>query len=311
MRLQDPREAEVVLIRQRPAAFSFFPTYRGERREGVHSTLFSSDPWNLMRTRIDEIRDDLARRQSLAFLSQAKDFYSASQISDVSSAKPLLLYYSFLNLAKAYIVHRQNRALGSIRHGLSETLPNTEGTPHGSVSIDISKSPDTSAFIMLAKALRANLPATEAGKTHVQIRSQDFLSQILIGHRIFCEGEHIKERFVSLDRIDYMKLKEKNELIARARAYADDFSRLNYPMTDLSKRLSDRIKWINVKCEREIDGRRIIEAQTVSSFPYGQRPSQVIGNISTDIRSKIWRSVTIYPHIANIIYTSTLHIISC
>ncbi|CDX24343.1 conserved hypothetical protein [Mesorhizobium plurifarium] len=295
MKLQDARVGEVVHIRQRPAAFSFFPTYQGAKREGVHSTLFATDPWNIIRHNLEKITDVPAQRQALAFLVQARDFFVAAQNSDVSAAKPLLLYYAFLNLAKCLVTKRRGAVLGTVHHGLSEKLPTTANAIHGHVSIDISKSPGTSAFVMFAQALGAALPTPVAPNTHVQMRSQDFLGQVLIGHRVFCQAEGMIERFISLHRIDYMQDAAAKHVWTRVHAFADDFTRLGYAMTSLSKYLDDGMKWRNVKCDTEIDSRRIIEAETTTTMQYGHRPSQVIGQLSQKIRSRLWRSVTAYP----------------
>ena len=295
MKLHDARDGEVINVRNRPVAFSFFPTYQGAKREGLHSTLFATESWNLIRHNVEKIVDTVAQRQALAFLAQARDFFNAAQSSDVSAAKPLLLYYAFMNLAKCLVTKKRGTALATVHHGLSEKLPTTPGAIHGNVSIDITKNPAVSAFVMFARALGATLPPPIAANTHIQIRSQDFLSQILIGHRVFCQAESITERFVSLNSIDYIQNSAIKETWIRVRAFADDFTRLGYPMTDLSKSLNGGVIWRNVKCELGIDGRRIIEAEMTTTIPYGHRPSQVLGQLSLQARPKLWRSVTAYP----------------
>ncbi|WP_339853125.1 YaaC family protein [uncultured Nisaea sp.] len=295
MKWFDAREGEVVHIRGRPATFSFFPTYQGAKREGVHSILFATEPWNIIQNNLEKLSDANAKRQALAFLVQSRDFFTAAQNSDVSAAKPLLLYYSFLNLAKCLIVKRSGTALSTVRHGLSEQLPVTAGAIHGHVSIDILQNPSVSAFVMFANAIGAALPTPAAPSTHFRMRSQGFLGQVLIGHRIFCQAETIKERFISLDRIEYMQDATAQEAWLRVRAYADDFTRLGYRLNDLSKNLGAAGAWRNVNCSTIIDGRRIIEAETIATTRYGHRPSQVLSQISNDARSQLWRSVTAYP----------------
>ncbi len=295
MKLHDPREGEVIHIKKRPAAFSFFPTYQGKTREGLHSTLFATQPWNIIGHELEKITDPNAQRQALAFSNQARDFFTAAQSSDVNAAKPLLLYYSFLNLAKCLVVKKRGTTLGTVKHGLSEKLPATQGAVHGHVSIDITQNPTVSAFAIFADALNATLPVPAAGNTHVQMRSQDFLGQILIGHRVFSHAEGLIERFISLERIEYIHNPVTREAWIRARAYADDFNRLGYPMTGLSKSLSDAQQWRNVKCEHSIDGRRIIEAEMTNVSAYGHRPSQALEQLSSMARSRVWRSVTAVP----------------
>lgn len=295
MKWVDARAGEVVHIRQRPATFSFFPTFQGAKREGVHSILFATEPWNIIQHNLEKLSDTSARQQALAFLVQSRDFFNAAQNSDVSAAKPLLLYYSFLNLAKCLTVKRKGTALGAVHHGLSEKLPTTPRAIHGSVSIDILRNPAASAFVMFAQALGATLPTPVAPKTSFEVRSQDFLAQVLIGHRIYCQADNIKERFISLDRIEYMQDAVAQEAWLRVRAYADDFTRLDHRLNDLSKNLGVTGAWRNVNCSVFIDGRRIIEAESTATTHYGHRPSQVLAQISKDARPRLWRSVTAYP----------------
>lgn len=295
MKLSEAREGEVIHVRTRPASFSFFPTYQGAKREGLHSILFATQPWNIIGHELEKIADQTAQRQALAFSTQARDFFTAAQNSEVSAAKPLLLYYSFLNLAKCLVVKKRGTALGTVKHGLSEKLPTTPGAIHGHVSIDISMNPTVSAFALFAGALNATLPTPAAGSTHIQMRSQDFLGQILIGHRVFSQAEGTIERFISLERVEYMHTPAAKEAWIRVRAFADDFTRLGYPMTGLSKSLNDSQTWRNVKCEHTIDGRRIIEGEMANVVTYGHRPSQALEQLSEMTRSRLWRSVTAVP----------------
>ncbi len=237
----------------------------------------------------------MAQKQALAFLNQARDFFSAAQNSDISAAKPLLLYYSFLNLSKCYIVQRTGNALGAVHHGLSEKLPTSSGAIHGHVSVDIAKNPNMSAFVKFANALGATLPTVTPPSTHVQIRSQDFLSQILVGHRMLTQSDRSKEKFISIGSLNYMCDESNKSIWIRARAHADDFQRLSYPITGLSKYLTNNFAWRNVKCSLMDGSRRLIEAETVSTTSYGQRPSQVLSAVSSQVAPRLWRSVTAYP----------------
>lgn len=297
MRLVEPRGGEQIKVLQRRTAFSYWPTIQEKRREKLQSTLFATDPWILIRNRTEKVSTPVAYRQAQAYLRQARDFFGAAENSEVSAAKPLLLYYSFLNLAKCFIVTKQETALGAIFHGLSEKLPTTAGAIHGHVSVDIARNPGKSAFVLFARALGADasLPAPIPPNTHIEIRSQDFLAQVLVGHRVYCGAESIKERFVSLDAIEYMHNPEAKEAWPRARAYKDDFTRLGYPQTTLSKSLTGNLQWRNVKCSKKKEGRELIEAETIATHKYGQRPSQILNKLSREASKILWRSVTAYP----------------
>ena len=296
MRLLDARQGKPIQIKQRRVPFSLFPTYRSTRREGLQSILFATDPWNVISGEIEKIQNVPAKKQARAFCEQARDFFISAYNADISAAKPLLLYYSFLNLAKCFVVYRKEDALRSrIQHGLEERLPTSEGATHGLVNI-YTQNPNENAFHMFAKALKARLPSRPAPNAPIQIRSQDFLSQILIGHRLFCQSiEGYKERFISLEQIDYMYDSKAKEAWLRVRAYKDDFTRLGYNLTNLSKNLSNtqnQLEWRNVNCYQ--DGRPMIEAETILTVKYSDRPSQAVQPLSQKVRSKLWRSATIY-----------------
>ena len=56
------------------------------------------------------------------------------------------------------------------------------------------------------------------------------------------------------------------ELWLRVGVYEDDFTRLGYPLTGLSKHLSDQFMWRNVKCNDDVSKRRLIEAETTTNY---------------------------------------------
>ena len=295
MRFPPPRDGEVVRVRQRPTHFSYWPTNHGKRREKLQSTLFATDPWALIGNKVGEIRDDRSQRQAVAYLAQGKDFFLAAKSSHINAAKPLLLYYSFLNLAKCFIVTKTGQALPRIHHGLSDQLPRTARAIHGSVLVNLSANPQRNAFVDFASALNTTLPNPQGTNTRISVRSQDFLAQVLIGHRVFCRAEGLIERFVSLDQIHYMHNVNAKASWLRVRAYADDFQRLGYPLSALARDLDGEFRWRNVACALKQEERRVIEAETVQTIEYSQRPSQVIETLSRKARTKIWRIVTSYP----------------
>lgn len=294
MKWVSARVGDYLNVRQRPVSFSFYPTFQGEKREGVHSILFSTDPWNLIQHRLEGLDNIEALVQSNAFLVQARDFYKAAFESDISAAKPLLLYYSFLNLAKCYCVYKTGSTLATIKHGVTEKLPVTNGAIHGSVSFDVLKNPTESAFIKFANALGAPIPTPANPKTSISIRSQDLFSQILVGHRIYCQSESIKERFISLKDIRYKVNNQNKECWIKLSAYADDFTRHGYPLSDLSNSI-DKSKWKNTSDIENENGRRIIFSEMISPEIYANRPSESIQSLSDSIRNRLWRSVTSYP----------------
>jgi hypothetical protein len=66
---------------------------------------------------------DRAQDEGLALLEQAQDYYRAATTAAVAAAKPVVLYYSYLNTAKAFLLHRGRRvSYEKAFHGLAERV---------------------------------------------------------------------------------------------------------------------------------------------------------------------------------------------
>lgn len=298
MRLPTARDGEDVIVRHKRIPFSFWPTYHGSRREGLQWTLFASDPWFLIQSYLTNLEDETVYSEAYAFLVQARDFYKAATDSDINAAKPLLLYYAFLNLGKCLATYRKEASLGSnIKHGISEKLPITPGAIYGDANILRNQDP-VSAFKKLSDALGDSLPPAAPPATHVPLRSQDFLAQILIGHRVWCSGEGINERFISLQDISYRHDPPTHEMWIRVRMYKDDLSRFSYSQTAAANALNVGRggQFRSVICNETADGgRELVEFEQVNTKVYPNRPSESLQQISENMRKSLWRSVTSYP----------------
>jgi YaaC-like protein len=102
-----------------PIRFFLYSPARSNPQTG---RMLASNPWKCMELHFAEQRKTASI--SCSFLHQAFDFYQAAAGAGPTS-QPVLLYYSFLNLAKAIIVHK-NPAIDLRRslHGLNEPASN-------------------------------------------------------------------------------------------------------------------------------------------------------------------------------------------
>jgi len=108
-----------VKFRNMPVQFTFWPDAYVER-----GRLVTSDPWVCLLSHVRQRVEGAARQnRAVAFLEQAQDFYEAASAPRMAS-KPLLYYYSFMNLAKAFLTVRTNLDLKSCIHGLKEPPTN-------------------------------------------------------------------------------------------------------------------------------------------------------------------------------------------
>ncbi len=235
-----------------------------------------------------QLLDVKAQQQAIAFLAQARDFYEAAGSARTDAAKPLLLYYSFLNLAKALIVQRANKPIKRIYHGVAESWTGPS-VLDGEVTIPGRTKAKESAFLRFAAALGASAPVGP-------FLPSNFLSQVLIGHRVFSGAALKTEKFVSIDRINYLQDSAKKEVWSVAKVYLDDLTRLGYSQKHITRSDAVTGKWTNVaSAEKDLTGRRLILLEQSKKTPYGQRPSQVLSASSADIKDSLFRSISAVP----------------
>lgn len=119
--LQQPRIGERLEVKNRPLPFSKWPSRKGRLHYGLQSLIFARDPWLVIAKSINEQCPRPRKLEALACLEQAKDFYVAAVDGSILAARPLVLYYSFMNLAKAYSLTRGTEpTFDQAQHGLKE-----------------------------------------------------------------------------------------------------------------------------------------------------------------------------------------------
>jgi hypothetical protein len=185
-----------LMILTAPVEFSYFPTRKGDRRAGLQSKVYTTDPWSVIKSAIRQDCPEHERADASAFAAQAEEFYRAAANAQTPHGRPLLLYYSFLNLAKALCLHRgNNRVLGYVGHGLRDKNVDS------AVAIDeavVEGFPSTSGHPQIfhefmSSALNLGLAAT----TTYSIR--DVLASSLVGHRLWTEAASASDRFLRVD----------------------------------------------------------------------------------------------------------------
>lgn len=112
-----------------------FPTARDGQRVARHPSGFPSffrrrtprivtaDVWSLLRHLVTKRLDGQQERAALAYIEQAFEFYEAAS-NPRTGSKPLLYYYSFLNLAKAALLCERTPIPPVVAHGIKDPKAN-------------------------------------------------------------------------------------------------------------------------------------------------------------------------------------------
>lgn len=226
-RLPKPRKGTRLQVLQRTLAFSYWPMYRDTRRFGLQSTVFVLDPWTNIRASVRRRCQPAALDAALALLEQAEDFYRAATTAGIIAARPLLLYYCFMNLAKAFILTvGQQMTIDRVAHGISERLK-PANRELADAFLKAFRSPDArtgnlNAFDEFLTAVAGNgLPAEK------DFDLPTLLPQVISGHRLWAEAAGVSERFIALHDIRFMQDTQAKRIWLSLDLFADDLTRLS------------------------------------------------------------------------------------
>lgn len=114
----DPRDGNK--LQNQPRGAPLF--YTGRRLARV----VTSDPWAFLRYKSRVLLSKEHAARAAAYIDQAFDFFEAAA-NPRTSSRPLLYYYSFLNLAKVFILHKRQIQLPLIiKHGITDPRANVK-----------------------------------------------------------------------------------------------------------------------------------------------------------------------------------------
>jgi hypothetical protein len=301
MALPQPRASELLRVKDRPLEFSFWPMERTTRRYGLGTRVFATDPWTVIRRSVERRCLKTTKDAANALVEQAEDFFKAAE-SGVKAAKPLLMYYCVMNLAKALVLCvRQRQEVDNAQHGVSERLdapPNDKELVNAWLNATATQPPGPIAvgriqvFHELALAIGGG-GAIPANNTRFDMTS--LMPQIVPGHRLWIEASSYRERFISLQRIEFRKNPSAREIWIRIFLFADDLLRVNLGHQDFLMQAQLSNSFYEVATTEEDDDRRLICLDQVNVMPYNHRPSDVVPQLVASIRHQLWRTVLTSP----------------
>jgi len=277
---------------------------RTTRRYGLGTRVFATDPWTVIRRSAE--RRCLASTKDAAFalLEQSEDFYRAAE-SGVKAAKPLLMYYCMMNLAKAFVLcgrHRED--VNNAMHGLSEKLdapPNDRELINS--WLEAKRTP------ALGRALPGGqktmvfddflFSTTGVGMTASAVRYdlRALLPQVVPGHRLWVEGQGVdgEERFVSIERIEFWQDASQKEVWLRLYLHTDDLRRVNLGHQEFLSRSRIQNLFHEVAHLEEAGARPLMCLEQTIPLRYNHRPSDEIPKLVDNVRHRFWRTVLSAP----------------
>ncbi len=303
MPLPQPRDGVVLRVKDRPLEFSFWPMERTTRRYGLGTRVFATDPWTVIRRSAQRRCPAACRDQAFAFLEQAEDFYRAAD-SGVKAAKPLLLYYCYMNIAKAFLLASQRREdVSNAHHGLSEKL---DPPPNNSELLDAyleayrtagngPVAPAGQRLNNFDELLHAISGAGIPANPH-RYSLRRLMPQIVPGHRLWVESDSANaERFVAVEKIEFRQNVANREIWLNLYLFADDLKRVGLGNQEMLTQSQLDGLFRQVACEDEPDGRPLIRLEQLHATTYNHRPADEVPDLITTVRHHLWRTVLSNP----------------
>lgn len=296
MPLPQPRQGQRVDVKRRPVPFSQWPSRRGRRHYALQSLLFARDPWLVIARGVTRECPKVRSAEALACLEQSKDFYAAVTGNGVIAARPLALYYSFMNLAKTYCLTRGGRAtFDQAQHGISEQrAPGARELVGAFLRAYPSIPADTANnFDELMQALNG---VGLAAQTDFQLPF--LLPQIVPGHRFWALGAKKAERFIALHEIRFQHDPANRTMWLNLYFVADDLSRLGITQQRMlnESRLAGEFR--GVACNEQWDGRDLLCFEQINFHQYpGGYPADDFQHVIAPLRAKLWVTIaTVAPY---------------
>lgn len=285
-RLPQPRPGETLFVKGRPLTFSYFPVRRQNRRYGLNDVVFAMDPWTVIEGAVNDQVAAPNRDEALAFIAQARAFFDAA--SARTPASPLLAYYAFLNLGKALIRCRGfSGSLDRAKHGLSDgqTVPAADLT---SGTVTIWDNPgQVNVFAEVIDHLGHPRP------THsTVVPVPELAAQVVVGHRLWREASNRSERFIAIERIEFVDDPTAKQLWLRLWLRRGDLSRYNVTRKRLINEGSLTGNFVEVDPKPLTNDSDLVCLEQTAPMPYSGRATDIAMNIVEPSRQWLWRIIS-------------------
>ncbi len=278
-----------VEIKGKPINFSYWPMHKGYRRYGLQNAVYVTNPLSIIRDAIQGQCAASCRDEAQAYVSQAEYFLRSVNTSSEYAAKPLLLYYCFMNLAKAYILTRKIRvALDKGTHGLSEKL-DVGGREFSDAYLGASATKPTRISIFSDFMLALTDSSLSISNRY---NLEAIVPQLVIGHRLWARAMKQKERFVAIKEIVIAEDKSNKELRLVLQIYSSNLSQHDISHGQLLQDAGIANDFYEIEpCIDSANGEALIQFRQKRSTKYSHRPSDEIPALINAFRCNLWCAV--------------------
>jgi hypothetical protein len=218
-----------------------------------------------------------------SFLRQAEDYFRAATVGRELAVRPVLLYYAFLNLGKAYAVSKGNTNLiGRSFHGV-RSAARQRAIPGSLVQFEKVSAGRPGVFQELLQLFDGRPAVLQS-----DLRLGHLLPQILPGHRLWCYAANKPERFLTVDHFQVRHLSHAKQVWLNIYLKKSDLDRLGLSVNRVLSE-SDLAGGFEVAAPVS----ELICFQQRNPDPYNADPAEAIPGIIHGVKNKIWETARV------------------
>lgn len=292
------RAGERLSVNKKLIPYSFWPTKLGLKgNASLQTLLFSLDPWAIIDQTIKATCPTAAKSEALACVHQARDFYEGAIDAQRVAARPLALYYCFMNLVKAFCLTRGTQpTFNKAQHGLSEMLRSPGNRELSDAFLRAFPSPNARGELQNFSEFMRVLTGNGL------VGNQDFdipvlLPQILPGHRLWSSAANKKERFIAIHEIRTFIDKQSGEIWLNLYFVSDDLTRIGVTAREFLANSNLQPTFTQVACSEKDSASRalICFQQTIPIVCPNTKYANYLQQLFGSLRPLLWVTVSTIP----------------
>ncbi|KRF44605.1 hypothetical protein ASH01_11475 [Terrabacter sp. Soil811] len=291
MTLPPARTGSPLLIKDRELDFTFHVMRRTSRRWGIHSMLYAADPWAVIGGAVGEqVAHPAERDAAKSFVRQAREYFTAAERANTIETRPLLYYYSFLNLGKALSIARgRSGMVGKVSHGVGAVDPRGHTPPVAELVIQASAA--NGSKMSAVDELHHALEGAPVRAANYPVR--DVIAQSVVAHRMWREAfaQTRVERFITVEGVRLFHDPSANQIWSRIYVRRDTLRarQRNVSETLLESTLATDFRAV-ADPDPEISSALHVFEQ-IDPTTYTGRASDVVMDVVGLLRTKLWQTV--------------------
>lgn len=255
--------------------------------------LYAADPWAVIGGAVGEqVRSAADRDAAKSFVRQAREYFAAAERAHTIEIRPLLYYYSFLNLGKALSIARGRPGMvGKVAHGIASvhSRGHTPNVAELVIERSSSKHPNMSAVDELHRALEG-LPVHAA---NYPVR--DIIAQSVVGHRMWREAfsQTRAERFITVEGIRLFHQRDENQIWSRIYVRREILTARKRALSTTLREATLDAEFRAVADPESDAGGTLHIFEQITPTTYTGRPSDVVMEVIRILRTKLWQTILV------------------